>query len=100
MCITHTLPFFPAPPRIRKAPVLESEVSVGQKVTLKCNASGDPTPNIKWAKDGVARSKFHVSGYKLNLANVQRKDIGSYRCIASNRYGVASSISMVTIHCK
>lgn len=88
-----------APPRITKAPVLESEVSVGQKLTLTCNASGDPTPNIKWAKDGVPRSKFHVSGQKLNLANVQRKDIGSYRCTASNRYGVASSISMVTIHC-
>ena len=78
----------------------KTEVNVGQDLTLKCRASGDPTPNITWTKDGVPQNQFSVSGYMLHLVNVQRKDVGSYRCTARNIYGIATRRAMVTVLCK
>ena len=89
------------PPKISIAPVREPQLSVGQNYTLKCNASGDPHPNITWTKDGVPVNQFNASGYLLHLVNVQRKDAGSYRCTASNGYGDdATTVSIVSIKCK
>ena len=68
---------------------------------MKCNASGDPHPNIKWTKDGVLASQFNASGYLLHLVDVQRDDAGSYICTASNGYGDdATAIGIVNIRCK
>ncbi|KAJ7371589.1 hypothetical protein OS493_024265 [Desmophyllum pertusum] len=76
-------------------------VVVGQNLTLRCNASGaDPRPNITWTKDGIPGNQFNVSGGLLNLVRVQRKDLGSYRCTASNGYGSnATSVSIVSMQC-
>ena len=68
---------------------------------LTCNASGEPLPNITWAKDGIPVDKFNVIGYQLHLMNVKREDVGSYRCTASNGYGDdAASVSIVGIRYK
>ncbi|KAL9964729.1 hypothetical protein ACROYT_G028409 [Oculina patagonica] len=87
-----------APPRITTSPVRKADIEVGKDLTLTCNASGDPHPNITWTKDGVPVNQFNVSGPLLHLVNVQRKDAGSYRCTASNGYGDdATSVSIVNI---
>ena len=89
------------PPIIRVNPARKAGIEAGQNVTLTCIASGDPIPNITWTKDGVSQDHFNVSGHKLHLVNLQRKDVGSYRCTASNRYGSdASSASIVGVNCK
>ena len=89
------------PPNITLNTLSNAEVEIGQELTLSCNASGDPLPNITWTKDGVPRSEFAFSGYELHLADVQRMDIGSYRCTAYNGYGGSvSKASIVGLHCK
>ncbi|KAL9964713.1 hypothetical protein ACROYT_G028392 [Oculina patagonica] len=88
------------PPNITVAPEREPQLNIGQNFTLKCNAAGDPHPNLTWKKDGVLVNQFNVPGYLLHLVNVQRKDAGSYRCTASNGYGEdATSVSIVGIKC-
>ncbi|KAL9964150.1 hypothetical protein ACROYT_G027741 [Oculina patagonica] len=89
------------PPKITIAPVREPQLNIGQNYTLKCNASGDPHPNITWTKDGVPANQFNVSGNLLHLVNVKRNDAGSYRCTGSNGYGEdATSVSIVGIQCR
>ena len=80
---------------------LDLSPSSVRNYTLKCNASGDPHPNITWTKDGVPASQFNASSYFLHLVDVQREDAGSYICTASNGFGDnAIAIGLVNIKCK
>ena len=92
------------PPQITTAPTREIQLSLSsssvQNYTLRCNASGDPHPNINWTKDGVPVSQFNDSGYFLHLVNVQKTDAGSYICTADNGFGNATAIAIVNIKCK
>ena len=57
-------------------------------------------PSISWTKEGVPENKFNVSGHKLHLIDVKRKEVGSYRCTATNAYGTATSLAIVNLNCK
>lgn len=92
---------FPVPPRIVVTPVMKVDIEVGNDLTLICHATGYPKPAIMWTKDSVSEKEFNVSGPFLNLVKVERKDAGSYRCTASNGYGInVTSVSIVNINCK
>ena len=93
--------YFPVPPEITIPPEPRPFLTIGKNYTLTCNASGDPLPKITWTKDGIPAEEFNVTGHKLHLTNVKLKDVGSYRCTASNGYGEdASSVSIAGINCK
>ena len=83
-------------------PAKTSRVDAGQNVTLTCNASGDPIPNITRTREGATKANqlVNTTGYRLYLVNVQKKDVGSYRCTASNGFGTASSLALVNVRCK
>ncbi|KAM7440130.1 hypothetical protein ABFA07_010624 [Porites harrisoni] len=88
------------PPRITEIPVRQPSATVGTNLTLTCNASGDPTPNVNWTKEGETAAEFNVSGHKLHLVNVKREDFGSYKCTADNGYGTpATSLAVVNVQC-
>jgi len=87
------------PPKITTVPNRRPNVYAGQSITLICNASGDPMPNITWTREGFTEAEFNVSVFKLHLVNVQRKDIGGYKCTADNGYGTATSLSVLNINC-
>ncbi|KAF5297558.1 hypothetical protein FQR65_LT09989 [Abscondita terminalis] len=65
----------------------------GQTVTLDCAANGNPTPSIKWLKDGYSidmadlDSRFGSVGgtTSLQIKNIQESDAGTYQCRAENR---------------
>ena len=84
------------------SPARTSQVDAGQSLTLTCNASGDPLPKITWTREGATQDNQLVNaiGYRLYLVNVQKKDVGSYRCTANNGYGTASSLALVNVRCK
>ena len=77
----------------------------GSLVTLVCNATGKPTPNITWTKiedngtDSVPLLPL-VDG-KYVLSNIQRSANGTYRCTADNGVGTPVNRTVsVTVECK
>ena len=86
------------PSVITFAPANQS-VLEGGNVTLYCNATGNPTPNITWAND--SSSTVVHQGEKYSIVNIQRQSAGDYKCTAWNKVGAQkTALSTVTIHCK
>ena len=88
------------PPRLTVTPERQSRRTLGTNYTLTCNASGDPTPNITWTKEGLTAEQFNVSGHKLDLVDIKVENVGSYKCTADNGYGnPATSLAVVDVKC-
>ena len=65
-------------------------------MALHCAAIGNPTPNIKWIKDG----KTVGNGEILNIT-VKRSDSGKYWCTAENGLDVTVNASAyLDVQCK
>lgn len=66
-----------------------TEVLVGESVTLECSATGHPPPQITWTKGDRTpvpvdpRVRITASG-GLYIQNVVQEDSGEYACFASN----------------
>ena len=89
------------PPRIILPSVREAEIKIGDDFVLVCYASGDPTPNITWTREGFSAIESIGTGNFLRLVNVSRMSAGLYRCTAGNGYGNnATSLTIVSIICK
>ncbi|XP_034950443.1 neurotrimin-like [Chelonus insularis] len=80
-------------------------VREGSNVTLRCTATGSPTPNITWRREdgqiflGNEQKVKSVEGKYFRITKVTRSHMGSYLCIASN--GVPPSVSkriMLIVH--
>ncbi|VVC44573.1 Immunoglobulin subtype,Immunoglobulin-like domain,Immunoglobulin-like fold,Immunoglobulin subtype 2 [Cinara cedri] len=87
------------PPDILDYPT-STDMSITERsnVSLRCAASGSPTPNITWRKEGSefillehGKKVNSVEGPILNLTQITRFHMGAYLCIASN--GVPPSVS-------
>ncbi|XP_055297159.1 lachesin-like [Sitodiplosis mosellana] len=66
-------------------------VREGSNVSLRCRASGSPTPTVKWKRDSMEKIAINKSlvvsewdGDTLEISRISRLDMGSYLCIASN----------------
>ena len=83
------------------------EKTEGDNVTLSCKADGNPIPTISWtingsltAIKGNPRISFTKNKQQLTISNVERTDSGTYRCVASNKFGNASSdAALLDIQC-
>lgn len=53
----------------------------GNALSLRCNATGVPTPQIAWSKDG---SSLDAKGPLYVLSSLSSSDSGRYQCTASN----------------
>ena len=86
------------PSVIAFAPANQS-VLEGGNLILYCNATGNPTPNITWTKDG-SLTMLH-QGETFSIVNIQRQAAGDYRCTAWNGVGAhRNATATVTIYCK
>ena len=86
------------PSVITFAPANQS-VLEGGNLTLYCNATGNPAPNITWTKD--SSSTVVHQGETYSIVNIQRQAAGDYKCTAWNKVGTQKTgLSTVTIHCK
>ena len=71
----------------------------GNSLTLHCNASGNPSPNITWTRD-KSSSVLH-QGNIYNILNIHRDATGYYTCTACNGVGEQqNATAVVTVHCE
>uniref|UniRef100_A0A3Q1B6M5 Hemicentin-1 n=1 Tax=Amphiprion ocellaris TaxID=80972 RepID=A0A3Q1B6M5_AMPOC len=81
------------PPRIvEEGTVVDTKVKEKHNITLTCEASGNPVPEIKWLKDGQLlvpdrRHQVLSHGRFLQISRAQVADTGRYSCLASNSAG-------------
>eukprot|EP00057_Strongylocentrotus_purpuratus_P009094 XP_011663568.1 PREDICTED: hemicentin-2 [Strongylocentrotus purpuratus] len=81
------------PPQFIVHPV-DLTVDPGSKVTLDCEASGDPIPSIQWQKDGsllVLASETNIevlSNSSIVIDGLLETNTGEYTCIATNAAGI------------
>ena len=88
-----------------ESPIIQAQTSAvtaiaGSSTTLRCMASGNPTPAQNWTRNGasISDSRFLIQseGSELVVQNVMETDQGQYQCIASNPAG--SAIAMVDLN--
>ncbi|XP_044123231.1 hemicentin-1 isoform X1 [Neovison vison] len=81
------------PPRIVGENTLEHvKVKEKQSITLTCEVTGNPMPEITWHKDGqllLEDDTHHImsGGRFLKITNAQVSHTGRYACLASNTAG-------------
>ena len=58
-------------------------------MTLVCEATGKPTPNITWIRvlEDCSNSEVLRHGPTWNFPNIKRTASGTYRCTAYNGFG-------------
>lgn len=67
---------------------------------LFASFTGNPTPQFKWLKDGVAITEFSTDPF-YKIISAKLDDGGSYRCIASNKIGsILSEEIKIVVACK
>lgn len=67
-------------------------VTKGQRLVLECVASGIPTPQVTWAKDGLDLRSHNNTRFLLSnllIDAVSEGDSGTYVCRADNGIGAA-----------
>nr|XP_043876861.1 brother of CDO-like [Solea senegalensis] len=73
-------------------------VTKGQRLVLECVASGIPTPQVTWAKDGQELHSHNNTRFLLSnllIDAVGESDSGTYVCRADNGIGSASSAAVL-----
>ena len=80
-----------------------------RNLTLNCTVNGNPTPDVKWTKDGIdisenqgiSVSNFSGDTSSLTIINIVRGDEGQYRCVANNSVNITtSSPGKLTVNCE
>ncbi|KAG8327856.1 hypothetical protein J6590_009659 [Homalodisca vitripennis] len=91
---------------------IRQTIQPGPSISLKCVATGNPTPNIKWSLDGFAlpqNERFVIGQYvpthgdvisHVNITSVRVEDGGNYKCTATNRVGEASHSAELYVYGK
>ena len=87
---SHTLSysFLQVPPRMTSYSDNKT-VNEGSNLSLFCNSTGKPPPNITWNR--VSENEVLFVGNPWHIVNINRTYSGTYRCIADN--GVPSPVN-------
>ncbi|KAG9264953.1 myelin-associated glycoprotein-like isoform X1 [Astyanax mexicanus] len=85
------------PPR---EPLVNESLTVqeGSTIALHCSTQGNPAPTLTWLKDGelvgtITAEEVNV----LELLEITPQVDGTYRCLAENEHGRASSSLNITV---
>lgn len=74
---------------------------INTSVTIRCNASGVPIPNVTWTKDGkkiVKEDRYSIQDDgSLLIKDSNKEDTARYTCTVENVAGKESASSTVQI---
>ena len=65
-------------------------VELHDRVTLNCSATGNPTPSIRWYKDGKAIVGPRAIGNVFVISEATPNERGFYQCEAFSSFGKSS----------
>ncbi|KJH44301.1 immunoglobulin I-set domain protein [Dictyocaulus viviparus] len=94
-----------SPPRFI-VPLEDQTVTIGGIIDLECKVTGEPMPQVKWSKDGGpiwedTRYTWEIDEakgtYHLRITSVNLNDEGTYRCVATNESGSATTKSFISV---
>ena len=71
----------------------------GSPVTMACEASGKPLPDVAWIRNGVLESSGKKAAF-LKFNNINRTDAGQYTCRANNSVEVTAVDTSIVVQCK
>ena len=94
--VDNLINIFTVPPKsaIQNCP---SHVSEGDNVTLYCNATGNPPPEVAWIRSGEVLVKDNVNV----ISAINRSLSGIFKCMAWNGIGNNYTANCtVDVHCK
>ncbi len=86
------------------------EVNEGERLVLRCQVSGCPTPQLSWFKDGLCIDRnrsiiFDISPMSADIIEssvqinqVKLDHIAEYKCQATNEAGTATSAASINVH--
>ncbi|XP_033827937.1 fibroblast growth factor receptor 1-A isoform X3 [Periophthalmus magnuspinnatus] len=88
----------PMPPQWVQPGKMEKKlhaVPASKTVKFRCQASGNPTPTLRWYKNGKEFKRDHrIGGFKVRdqvgtiiMESVVPSDKGNYTCVVENQYG-------------
>ncbi|KAL2099721.1 hypothetical protein ACEWY4_004115 [Coilia grayii] len=88
----------PMPPRWSQPEKMEKKlhaVPASKTVKFRCQAEGNPTPTLRWLKNGKDfKRDQRIGGFKLRehmwtiiMESVVPSDKGNYTCVVENKYG-------------
>ena len=91
------------PPRFIKG-ISDCSAPLGTAAYFQCLVRGSPRPMVYWYKDGKlvqgARFSAEESGigfHNLFITSLEKEDEGEYRCVATNKSGVAEAHALLTL---
>jgi len=91
------------PAKVEKGPS-NGAVKVGSTLTLTATISGDPEPEVGWAKDGKDVEEddhltYDIDGESttLTITNITKKDAGKYEVYCENDKGFDHSFATITV---
>uniref|UniRef100_A0A3Q2CZ96 Neuregulin 2a n=1 Tax=Cyprinodon variegatus TaxID=28743 RepID=A0A3Q2CZ96_CYPVA len=83
-----------------KNPIIVSE---GSRLTVKCEATGNPDPSYRWFKDGSELEKKKIKtprnkkSSKVLIKKAKPGDSGNYTCVVENPLGKDNSTGTVNV---
>ena len=71
-------------------PPSSKTVKLDDRIALSCTATGNPTPNIRWYKDGKVFEGPQAVGNEFVIPEATPHDRGFYQCEAFSSFGSPS----------
>lgn len=85
-------------------PLCDATIQEGDKIILQCIATGYPSPNIEWFKDGLSiqhnpdyHRKYENGLCTLSIEETFAEDSARFSCKASNCVGTTETTCMLTV---
>ncbi|XP_014670812.1 PREDICTED: protein turtle homolog A-like [Priapulus caudatus] len=89
-----------APPRFTYWPHSPQYYNPGDTAVLWCNATGEPSPNILWRKNGIYMrngTQTRVYNNILRIPHIDGSTKGVYECVARSAEGESTRVVQVVV---